>query len=82
MARLQQLQACIEDQARAISAAMVGQIEEVLVDGFSRKNPEDLQGRTSNNRVVNFQGGRRLIGELIPVRITATYPHSLRGEVV
>jgi len=54
----------------------------VLVDGFSRKNPEDLQGRTSNNRVVNFQGGRRLIGELIPVRITATYPHSLRGEVV
>jgi len=82
MARLQQLQACIEDQARAISAAMVGQIEEVLVDGFSRKNPEDLQGRTSNNRVVNFQGGRRLIGEMIPVRITATYPHSLRGDVV
>ena len=82
MARLQQLQACIEEQARAISSAMVGQIEEVLVDGFSRKNPEDLHGRTSNNRVVNFQGGRRLIGELIPVRITATYPHSLRGEVV
>ena len=82
LARLQLLQSCIDGQASAISNAMVGSIEEILVEGPSRKNPGDLQGRTSNNRVVNFPGDRRLIGEMIQVRIVHAHPHSLRGEVV
>lgn len=82
LTRLQLLQSCIDGQATAISNGMVGGIEEILVEGPSRKNPDDLQGRTSNNRVVNFPGGRRLIGEMIQVRIVHAHPHSLRGEVV
>lgn len=52
--RLQRLQAMINSQAQAISRRMVGSVEKVLVEGPSRKNPDELCGRTENNRVVNF----------------------------
>ncbi len=80
--RLQELQATIEAHAMSISQSMLNTVTKILVEGPSRKNPEELQGRTENNRVVNFQGHPRLIGQLIPVRITQVYPHSLRGEAV
>ncbi len=80
--RLQRLQARINAQAAAISAAMVGTVQSVLVEGPSKKDPAELQGRTENNRIVNFAGGARLIGQIVPVRITAALPHSLRGEVL
>jgi len=57
----------------------------LLVEGPSKKNPADLQGRTENNRVVNFDagpGGARLVGQLIDVKITDTYTYTLRGEIV
>ena len=84
LARLQTLQARIEAHAQAISQAMVGTLQHVLVEGASRKNAAELQGRTSNNRIVNFavpaHRVSQLAGALLPVRITAAMPHSLRGE--
>ncbi len=81
-ARLQRLQAVLDDNARGISEAMVGGVETVLVDGVSRKDEGELKGRTSNNRVVNFPGNPRLIGRFVRVRITRAMAHSLRGEML
>ncbi len=83
--RLQHLQATIEANARKISESMVGSKQRILVEGPSKKDPTELQGRTENNRVVNFAGGphaQRLIGQFIDVNIVQAYPNSLRGELV
>ncbi len=79
--RLQTLQARVESHARAISAGMVGTVQRVLVEGRAKKNATELSGRTSNNRIVNFPGPDRLLGQFVDVRITSALPHSLRGEV-
>ncbi|AUB78922.1 MULTISPECIES: tRNA (N6-isopentenyl adenosine(37)-C2)-methylthiotransferase MiaB [Spiribacter] len=81
-ARLKRLQARLDENARAISEAMVGRVESVLVDGLSRKDSNEIKGRTQNNRVVNFPGNPRLIGRFVQVRITEALAHSLRGELV
>lgn len=83
--RLQQLQAAIEQNVRAISARRIGTTQRVLVEGPSRKNPAELMGRTECNRIVNFDGGpnsARLLGQMIDVRITEALPHSLRAQVL
>lgn len=80
--RLHRLQALITEQARAISQAMVGTVQKVLIEGPSKRDPNELMGRTENNRVVNFPGQPRLIGQLIDVKITQAHTNSLRGEVV
>jgi tRNA-2-methylthio-N6-dimethylallyladenosine synthase len=80
--RLMRLQKAIEAQALAISEAMVGSRQRVLVEGHARKDVAELAGRTDNNRIVNFAGAERLIGHFIDVTITAALPHSLRGEIV
>ncbi len=82
LAWLARLQKRIDEQAQAISQAMVGRVERVLVEGLSRKNADELAGRTDNNRVVNFVGNPRLIGQFVDVTITAALPHSLRGEAL
>ncbi len=82
LSRLQILQAEIEANALRISESMLGSTQRILVEGPSRKNPEELAGRTENNRVVNLVGHPRLIGQMINVRISHVYPHSLRGEVL
>jgi tRNA-2-methylthio-N6-dimethylallyladenosine synthase len=81
LARLQRLQVLLESQALAISAAMVGTVQRILVEGVSKRNLRELCGRTDNNRVVNFAGSPRLIGEFAELTITAARPHSLRGEI-
>jgi tRNA-2-methylthio-N6-dimethylallyladenosine synthase len=68
-------------RAQSISRGMVGTRQRVLVEGSSRKDAEELSGRTENNRVVNFAGPARLIGEMVDVTVTAALPHSLRGRV-
>jgi tRNA-2-methylthio-N6-dimethylallyladenosine synthase len=78
--RLQQLQSRLRDQATAISNQMIGTIQGVLVTGPSTKNPDELMGRTENNRIVNFPGHPRLLGQLIPVLITEVRTNSLRGQ--
>jgi tRNA-2-methylthio-N6-dimethylallyladenosine synthase len=80
--RLHQVQAAIGASAKRISEARVGTIQRVLVEGASRKDASELAGRTDCNRMVNFKGPARLVGELIDVRITGTNSHSLRGEAV
>lgn len=80
--RLATLQSQINAQARAISEAMVGGSERILVTGPSIKDPGELQGRTENNRVVNFRcDDYQLIGGFVNVRITDAYSNSLRGEL-
>ncbi len=80
--RLQELQAAIEAHALSISQAMVGKVEKVLVTGNARKDASELMGRTECNRIVNFAGSPRLMNQLVDVRITTAFAHSLRGEVV
>ncbi len=80
--RLQRLQAQLEAQSRAISERMVGSVERVLVEGPSKKNPDELAGRTGNNRVVNFSGARDLVHTFVEMKITCALPHSLRGELL
>jgi len=78
--RLQRLQLRINELAAGVSEAMVGSVQSVLVERHSRKDQAWLAGRTSNNRVVNFQGDEALIGAFVNVRITEALPNSLRGE--
>ncbi|KAF7600271.1 MAG: tRNA (N6-isopentenyl adenosine(37)-C2)-methylthiotransferase MiaB [Candidatus Dactylopiibacterium carminicum] len=80
-ARLMRLQKRIEELAAEVSQSMVGSTQRVLVEGFSKKDPGELAGRTDNNRIVNFKGNPRQIGHFINVKITSALPHSLRGEV-
>ncbi len=80
--RLQQLQSLVETHVRRISAARVGTVQRILVEGPSRKNARELMGRTECNRIVNFDGGAdapHLTGRMIDVTITEALPHSLRG---
>ncbi|MDI1275701.1 tRNA (N6-isopentenyl adenosine(37)-C2)-methylthiotransferase MiaB [Polaromonas sp.] len=82
LARLQRLQAAIDDSVRAISASRQGTLQRILVEGASRKDPTELMGRTECNRVVNFRGQPRLIGQMVDVTITEASQRSLRGEVL
>ncbi|HTJ98686.1 MAG TPA: tRNA (N6-isopentenyl adenosine(37)-C2)-methylthiotransferase MiaB [Bordetella sp.] len=79
--RLQRLQARIAEQAAAISRAMVGTTQRLLVEGPSRRDPNELMGRTENNRIVNFAAPARLIGHMIDVVITEAFTNSLRARV-
>jgi tRNA-2-methylthio-N6-dimethylallyladenosine synthase len=80
--RLQHLQAVIEANARRISDSRVNTVQRILVEGPSRKDASELMGRTECNRIVNFKGQPRLVGQMVDVTITQALPHSLRGEVV
>src|SRR4030095_3731314 len=78
LSRLQQLQSVIEGNAQRISASLVGTRQRILVEGPSRKDPNELMGRTECNRIVNFKGAARLVGQVVHVTISEAYPPSLR----
>ena len=80
--RLHHLQSVINTQATAIAQSMVGSTQTILVEGRSRRNPAELMGRTENNRIVNFVGNPRLIGQLIPVTITEALTNTFRAQVL
>lgn len=81
--RLKILQTRILQQAADISRKMVGTTQNLLVTGVSKKDPGELQGRTENNRVVNFRtSDHDLIGEFAEVTITEALPNSLRGQLL
>lgn len=83
--RLQRLQALIDANTRKHSAAMVGTVQRVLVEGVAKKDATQLQGRAENNRVVLFpldETNASLIGQLADVRIVASHDYYLRGELV
>jgi tRNA-2-methylthio-N6-dimethylallyladenosine synthase len=80
--RLKILQDRISQNAFEISRRMVGKTERLLVTGVSKKDPGQLQGRTENNRVVNFSSDdRQLIGQFVNVAISEALPNSLRGRL-
>ena len=80
--RLHALQARLDSHARAISEAMVGTRQNILVEGPSRHDAGELAGRTANNRVVNMPGEANLVGRFVEATITAVLAHTLRGEIL
>jgi len=81
LARLHQLQAAIDANVKRFGNALVGSTQRVLVEGASRKDATELMGRTDCNRVVNFEGDARLVGQMVDLRITRSLAYTLRGEV-
>ena len=80
--RLERFQQRINEMTAAISNSMINTVQTVLVEGPAKKNPLQMQGRTENNRVVNFIGHPRLAGQFVDVLITEALPNSLRGRMV
>ena len=82
LARLQRLQAALDENVRAISASRHGTVQRVLVEGASHKDPSLFTGRTECNRLVLCPGGPALVGQRVDVRITEAGQRSPRGEVL
>jgi tRNA-2-methylthio-N6-dimethylallyladenosine synthase len=80
--RLHRLQLLLNSQARAISRAMVGSVQRVLIERPSRRDAGQLAGRTENNRWVNFDGASDLINQHADLEITAALNNSLRGRLL
>ena len=78
--RIVQLQAVQRGIQQDLFRAAVGRVEPVLVDSTSRRRAWELSGRTSGNTVVNFPGREGWLGRVVPVRITAANPNSLKGD--
>jgi len=79
--RLTILQTAIKQNAERLSKKMLGTVQRILVTGQSKKDAKELTGRSENNRVVNFKGDKKLIGNFADVKITKVLPNSLRGEL-
>jgi tRNA-2-methylthio-N6-dimethylallyladenosine synthase len=80
-ARLHRLQAVLNANAKKINEAMVGTVQRVLVEKPSRRDPNELSGRTENMRYVNFVGHPRMIGQFVTVTVTEAMSNSLRGRL-
>ena len=80
--RLARLQEILGNYSAHYSREMLGSVQEVLINGRSKKSDLVFSGRTENNRVVNFSGEESLIGSMVNIKITEVLPNSLRGELV
>lgn len=80
--RLEALNEVIEAETARINQSMLGSVQRCLVEGVSKKDPDQLQARTANNRVVNFTGHPRLINQMVELEITEAHTFSLRGKIV
>ena len=80
--RLQTLTELLDRKTFEINQSMVGTVQTVLVEGVSRKDGNELAARSANNRIVNFVGQPRLIGQMVEVVITEALRHSVRGEIL
>jgi tRNA-2-methylthio-N6-dimethylallyladenosine synthase len=80
--RLERLQELVDGQARAISRAMVGSVQRVLVERNARRDARQLAGRTGNNRWVNFDGPSSLMDRFADVVVTEAMANSLRGRLL
>jgi tRNA-2-methylthio-N6-dimethylallyladenosine synthase len=73
---------CLQEQQKLIqynrNAACVGQVVEVLVDDRARSR-FTLAGRTTDNKIVNFDGPEALMGRTAPVQVTGFSSNSLKG---
>ncbi len=83
LARLSKLQAINEAQGKAISSAMLGSVQRVLIESASWKDNSELAGKTDNNRIVDLVGPTNLINQFVNVLITdVANPRRLRGEII
>ncbi len=83
LGRLAKLQAINTTQGEAISRAMLGSTQRLLIEGISKKNPEEMVGKTDNNRIVTIAKNEALTGHFVNVKITNTdNPRRLQGELV
>ncbi|PIT13319.1 tRNA (N6-isopentenyl adenosine(37)-C2)-methylthiotransferase MiaB [Snodgrassella alvi] len=80
--RLGALNMVIEAETARINQSMLGSVQRCLVEGVSKKDPDQLQARTANNRVVNFTGHPRLINQMVELEITEAHTFSLRGKMI
>ena len=80
--RLTRLQNLLNELTLKAHQRLLGQTAEVLVDGTSKRSPDELSGRLRTNQVVNFPGPRELLGRMLKVKITEAHPHSLKGTRV
>jgi tRNA-2-methylthio-N6-dimethylallyladenosine synthase len=79
--RLQALQSLQEKHTLERNRALKGRTEDVLVEGVSKKMPDEMMGRTRSNKIVNFRGEKELIGKTVSVFITEAYLHSVKGKL-
>lgn len=79
--RLEALNTVIEAETARINQSMLGSVQRCLVEGVSKKDPDQLQARTANNRVVNFTGHPRLINQMVELEIIEAHTFSLRGKM-
>ncbi|TXH25805.1 MAG: TRAM domain-containing protein, partial [Elusimicrobia bacterium] len=79
--RLQRLQTLLNEHGRRINEGMLGSTQRVLVEGPSRRDANELTGRTENMRKVNFAGDLRMTGQFVDVLITGVMANSLRGRI-
>jgi len=83
LARLTRLQSINDAQGKAISNAMLGSVQRVLIESTSWKDSSELAGKTDNNRIVDIAGPNSLINQFVNVRITdVNNPRRLRGEII
>ncbi len=80
--RFERLRIVVERSALAKHEARIGHVEEVLVEGPSRKDPAVLTGRTRQNKLVHFASEPMRPGTYATVRVTGAAPHHLRGDLV
>jgi tRNA-2-methylthio-N6-dimethylallyladenosine synthase len=80
--RLKLLQALQDEHTLAANVAQEGSLQELLVEGGSKNSENDLMGRTSSWKIVNFKSDKELTGKIVKVQITKAYLHSLRGKIV
>ena len=80
--RLEQLQMLQDQHTLEKNTAMESSKQELLVEGKSKNSENDLMGRTSSWRIVNFKGELEFIGKLVDVKISKAYLHSLRGKLI
>jgi tRNA-2-methylthio-N6-dimethylallyladenosine synthase len=77
--RMERLVEAVQRRARERAQRFVGRELDVLVEGSSRNDPSKLRGRTTHNKVVNFEGLAQP-GDIVPVQITSATSQTLAGE--
>lgn len=81
-ARLSRLQKRQSDITFESNTKRVGRIEEVLVEGASKKDDNFMTGRTAQNKITNFRGHEELSGQVVKVKVTEGLQNSIRGELI
>ena len=80
--RFNRLKELVESQIEENNQKYLGTIQKVLVEGESKNNKKLLTGRTDSNKVVIFEGDKKLIGQMIDLKITSEHMWYLKGNII